>query len=69
MKIIAKIDFVANNEQYIKGDEIKGLTYEQIQTMRSDALMHRQKAGEKRLLFFLSRYMIPMENSSMLLMN
>ena len=30
MKIIAKIDFVANNEQYIKGDEIKGLTYEQI---------------------------------------
>lgn len=30
MKIIAKIDFVANNEQYIKGDEIKGLTYDQI---------------------------------------
>ena len=30
MKIIAKIDFVANNEQYIKGDEIKGLSYNQI---------------------------------------
>ena len=30
MKIIAKIDFTANNEQYIKGDEIKGLNYNQI---------------------------------------
>ena len=30
MKIIAKVDFVANNEQYIKGDEIKGLNYNQI---------------------------------------
>lgn len=30
MKIIAKIDFIANNVQYIKGDEIKGLNYNQI---------------------------------------
>ena len=30
MKIIAKIDFSANNEYYIKGDEIKGLDYRQI---------------------------------------
>ena len=30
MKIIAKVDFVANDEQYIKGDEIKGLNYNQI---------------------------------------
>lgn len=30
MKIIAKIDFTANNEMYIAGDEIKNLTYEQI---------------------------------------
>ena len=30
MKIIAKIDFTANNEQYIKGDEITGLNYNQI---------------------------------------
>jgi len=30
MKIIAKVDFVANNEQYIKGDEIKELNYNQI---------------------------------------
>ena len=30
MKIIARVDFVANNEQYIKGDEIKGLNYNQI---------------------------------------
>ena len=29
-KIIAKVDFTANNESYIKGDEINGLTYEQI---------------------------------------
>ena len=30
MKIIAKVDFVANDIQYIKGDEITGLNYEQI---------------------------------------
>lgn len=30
MKIIAKKDFIANNEHYIKSDEIKGLTYNQI---------------------------------------
>lgn len=29
-KVIAKIDFVANNNKYIIGDEINGLTYEQI---------------------------------------
>ena len=29
-KIIASCDFTANNEMYIKGDEIKNLTYEQI---------------------------------------
>ncbi len=29
-KIIAKIDFIANDIEYIKGDEIKDLTYEQI---------------------------------------
>lgn len=29
-KIIARIDFIANNEFYIKGDEINNLTYEQI---------------------------------------
>lgn len=29
-KVIAKIDFIANNEQYIIGDEIKNLTYDQI---------------------------------------
>ena len=30
MKIIAKIDFSTNKGDYIVGDEIKGLTYEQI---------------------------------------
>jgi len=30
MKIIAKIDFTANGVGYIKGDELKNLTYEQI---------------------------------------
>lgn len=30
MKIIAKVDFTANNVSYIKGDEIKGLSYNQI---------------------------------------
>lgn len=30
MKIIAKIDFSTNKGDYIAGDEIKGLTYEQI---------------------------------------
>ena len=30
VKIIAKIDFTANGEYYIKGDELKNLTYEQI---------------------------------------
>lgn len=29
-KVIAKIDFSANGEYYIKGDEIDKLTYEQI---------------------------------------
>ena len=29
-KIVAKIDFIANGIEYIKGDEIKDLTYEQI---------------------------------------
>ena len=29
-KIIAKIDFIANNKGYIKGDEIDGLNYNQI---------------------------------------
>ena len=29
-KIIAKVDFTANNEAYIAGDELKNLTYEQI---------------------------------------
>ena len=29
-KIIAKIDFTANDMQYIKGDEIEGLNYNQI---------------------------------------
>ena len=29
-KIIAKIDFITNGTGYIKGDEINGLTYEQI---------------------------------------
>ena len=30
MKIIANIDFTANGEYYIKGDEIKNLDYRQI---------------------------------------
>ena len=30
MKIIAKKDFSTNIGNYVKGDEIKGLTYEQI---------------------------------------
>ena len=30
MKIIAAKNFTANNTQYIKGDEIKNLTYNQI---------------------------------------
>ena len=29
-KVIAKIDFSANGEYYIKGDELDKLTYEQI---------------------------------------
>lgn len=29
-KVIAKIDFIANDTQYIKGDEIEGLNYDQI---------------------------------------
>jgi len=29
-KVIAKIDFSANGEYYIKGDELNNLTYEQI---------------------------------------
>ena len=29
-KVIAKIDFTANGEYYIKGDELDNLTYEQI---------------------------------------
>ena len=29
-KIVAKIDFIANNKQYIAGDELKDLSYNQI---------------------------------------
>ena len=29
-KVIAKIDFIANNNGYVKGDEITGLNYNQI---------------------------------------
>ena len=29
-KVIAKIDFIADDKQYIVGDEIKDLTYNQI---------------------------------------
>ena len=29
-KVIAKTDFIANDVQYIKGDEISGLNYNQI---------------------------------------
>jgi hypothetical protein len=29
-KIVAKIDFTANNEKYIAGDEVTNLKYEQI---------------------------------------
>ena len=32
-KIIAKIDFIANDKQYIKGDEINGLTIKQIKKL------------------------------------
>lgn len=30
MKIIAKVDFTANGIDYIKGDEMKNLTFQQI---------------------------------------
>ena len=30
MKVVAKIDFTANDIPYIKGDEIDGLNYNQI---------------------------------------
>lgn len=29
-KVIAKINFKANNENYVKGDEVTNLTYEQV---------------------------------------
>ena len=29
-KVIAKVDFSANGEYYIKGDELNNITYEQI---------------------------------------
>ena len=29
-KVIAKVDFIANNKKYIVGDELTNLTYEQI---------------------------------------
>lgn len=29
-KVIAKVDFTANNEEYIVGDEINNLSYKQI---------------------------------------
>ena len=29
-KVIAKIDFTANGKQYVVGDEIEDLTYEQV---------------------------------------
>lgn len=29
-KIVAKIDFTANNEKFIAGDELKNFTFEQI---------------------------------------
>lgn len=32
-KVIAKIDFTANKKEYIAGDEITGLNYQQIVTL------------------------------------
>ena len=38
-KIIAKIDFIANEEKYLAGDEIKGLTIEQIIKLNDEKLI------------------------------
>ena len=39
MKIIAKTDFSSNIGDYIKGDEIKNLTYEQIIKLNEKGLI------------------------------
>ena len=39
MKIIAKTDFSSNIGDYIKGDEIKNLTYEQITKLNEKGLI------------------------------
>lgn len=39
MKIIAKIDFSSNIGNYIKGDEIKGLNYNQIIKLNEKGLI------------------------------
>lgn len=38
-KVIAKIDFSANGIFYIKGDEIKDLTYEQIVKLNEEGFI------------------------------
>lgn len=39
MKIIAKADFSTNKGNFIKGDEIKGLNYEQIVKLNEKGLI------------------------------
>ena len=39
MKIIAKVDFTTNIGNYIKGDEIKGLNYNQIVKLNEQGLI------------------------------
>lgn len=39
MRIIAKVNFTTNIGNYVKGDEIKGLTYEQIVKLNEKGLI------------------------------
>ena len=50
MKIIAKIDFTANGVGYIKGDELKDLTYEQVVKLNEKGFI--EPLDFKDLVFF-----------------
>ena len=47
-KVVAKIDFSANGENYIKGDELNNLTYEQIVKLNEQGFIEGGRSSRSR---------------------
>ncbi len=50
IKVVAKIEFTANGKGYIKGDEITGLTYEQVVRLNEQGFIEPLKFRDLVLL-------------------